>query len=472
MPHSVKILVVEDDPIAQMLLKRMIEGFGYGAPDQAMRDQDAIELALANDYDAILMDIRLGSNQLDGPAIVKRIQQKKDVPIVYVSASKDSEYYGKAMDTKPFAFIDKPVSAQELKATLERLLTQQLAHEKFRSLESGDMLDLIYDTAKIGMCVTDEEGRFVKVNKAYVETYGYAEEELVGHSFVKVLPEAIREKAQRMHYNFVHGLSNESSGEWQVVAKNGQVKDIYVTAGRMVAKDGRAFKVTTVEDISERKKLINDLERSLSEKETLMKEIHHRVKNNMNMISGLLYLQADTMNSNDDAKDALMQSINRIKTLALVHEHLYKSENLANVSIKNYLESLVNDIVATFSMQHMVVDFNVRIEDFGVDLDTCITNGLILNELAANAIKHGCQGEACELSVSLIRNGDHATLTVKDKGPGFPADFSLDKASTLGMQLVFNMVRKLQGALEMDSSDGATVSITFPLPPGASPVAM
>jgi PAS domain S-box-containing protein len=363
--------------------------------------------------------------------------------------------------------VDKPISAAELRDKLALLFDKDKAKEAFQRLDSAEILNLIYDTAKIGMCVTDEQGHFVKVNRAYVETYGYDEDELVGQPFTKVLPEDMREYAARVHDDFVHGRSNESSGEWKVKTKSGAVKDVYVTAGRFVTQDGKAFKVTTVEDITDRKRLVDQLQKSLSEKEVLMREIHHRVKNNMNMVSGLLYLQAEALKSAEDAREALFQSINRIKTLALVHEHLYKTEDYSRVSIKEYLESLVADLAGTFESNGngdgLELTWDVEVENLTMDLDLCITNGLILNELVANAIKHGSEQDTLHISVRLVREGEDVVLTVADNGPGFPDDFSLEDADSLGMQLIYNLMRKLGGSIQIDSTHGAMVSIRYPL---------
>ncbi|MCH7571018.1 MAG: GAF domain-containing protein [Deltaproteobacteria bacterium] len=201
---------------------------------------------------------------------------------------------------------------------------------------------------------------------------------------------------------------------------------------------------------------------SLNEKEVLLKEVHHRVKNNLQVISSLLNLQA--RNIDDElARDILRESRNRVRAMALIHEQLYQSEDLARIPFGVYIRKLTNDLYRTYQVDSDHVTVNITAGDLLVGIDTAIPCGLIINELVSNSLKHafpaGAPGEIV-ICLEVDKEGNFV-LTVSDNGVGIPDGLDLRNAESLGMQLVSSLVDQLGASLEIDGSRGTRFTIKF-----------
>jgi two-component sensor histidine kinase len=208
-------------------------------------------------------------------------------------------------------------------------------------------------------------------------------------------------------------------------------------------------------DITERKQASDVIARSLEEKEILLKEIHHRVKNNMQVISSLLFLQMEHV-SNPADRALFAESQKRIQAMALVHEELYGSKDLSSVGMREYVPRLVDRVLAGADIP---VSTEFELDEVRLPVTRSIPCGLALNELVMNAVKHGFRpvpGRAVEgrLRVALRRVGEEAVLEVEDNGPGLPPDFSVEASPTLGMTLVASLVRQLGGELTAKNAPG------------------
>lgn len=215
----------------------------------------------------------------------------------------------------------------------------------------------------------------------------------------------------------------------------------------------------------ERKKSEEELKASLLEKEVLLKEIHHRVKNNLQIVSSLLNLQAHNI---DDpiAKEKYQESIGRIKSMAIIHELLYRSKNLSHIHIREYIQELMEYISETYSVDQRIkmhLDFKVTSE--WMELDTAIPCGIILNELLSNAFKHafpkGKKGKIEIVFKNIEYNSYQYCLTIKDNGKGIPLKLNSKNPETLGLQLIQSLVEQLNGEMFLDSSKGTEFRILF-----------
>lgn len=225
--------------------------------------------------------------------------------------------------------------------------------------------------------------------------------------------------------------------------------------------------VVTFLDITERKaaeRLISD---SLAEKEVLLKEIHHRVKNNLQIVSSLLNLQSAQI-EDEEVQSLFTESRNRVSAMALIHEKLYRSENLAQVDFADYIQSLVDTLSESFGAPALPVKINVVAEDVSLDIDTAIPCALIVNELVSNGLKHAfCHDNPNingppEIRVEIARGrGNGLTLTVSDNGSGFPEQIDFMNTETLGLQIVQTLTEQLDATLELDNQGGAAFTLRF-----------
>lgn len=342
--------------------------------------------------------------------------------------------------------------------------TSSNSNQSFGPEESQLLLDLIYDSADIGMCLTDKNRRFVRVNKVYCKMYGYTEEELLGSDFTMVLPEEARGAASKLHDDYIEGKTDETAGDWQVRRKDGSIMDVHVTAGRMKRANGEIFKVTTVTDVTAQKERTRALEEALASKEAFVKEVHHRVKNNLSIVSGLLQIQSEKVEHLRGVQPLFSESINRIRTLANIHERLYRKEGVPVIQINDYLNELLQMLLEERSEDAPPCELKVELVPLELNIEQSICCGLIVNEAVSNSLKHGVgtgRGDKLEVSLRQQENSARYVLEILDNGPGFPETMDVANSNTLGLQLIRNLSRQLPGDLAMNSNSGAMVRIEF-----------
>ena len=215
--------------------------------------------------------------------------------------------------------------------------------------------------------------------------------------------------------------------------------------------------------IKESKKLENSLKGSLKQKELLLSEIHHRVKNNLQVIISLLSLQADLI-TDPHCLEVFKESQNRIQSMALVHQYLYQSKNFSEIATKSYLKGLAAGLMAAYPVQRKKIQLVVNSDDINLGIDTAITCGLIVNELVSNAIKYAFPNEAggkITIDFHKIDELGNLSLSVKDNGVGLPEAITLKNPSTLGLRLIEMLIGQLLGKYELKNENGTELTIKF-----------
>lgn len=201
--------------------------------------------------------------------------------------------------------------------------------------------------------------------------------------------------------------------------------------------------------------------KSLQEKEILLKEVHHRVKNNMQIISSLLNLQSGYL-KDKHASDALMECQGRIMSMALIHEDLYRSENLTEIKFRQYADFLVKNMFHTYHISSQRFKVNIEADDIFLNIDTAIPCGLIINELVTNSLKHAFPAdEPGELTIKIEQDEDEYYLTIADNGIGLPPEVDINNTATLGLLLVNSLVGQLEGELDVNRDQGTIFTISF-----------
>ncbi len=202
---------------------------------------------------------------------------------------------------------------------------------------------------------------------------------------------------------------------------------------------------------------------SLKEKNQLLREIHHRVKNNMQVISSLLRLQTD-VESDQRFKYLLEESQNRIKAIALIHEMLYSTTSFKYANFKEYVRMLVQSIAYSYSRRNVEIIFDIKIDDsVCFDIDTMIPLGLIVNEVVSNSMKYAfVEKNKGIISIVLSNKTLHSyMLEISDNGSGLPKDFTLEKSNTLGIQLIFMLAEQIGGKIELENKNGTAYRLNF-----------
>ena len=204
------------------------------------------------------------------------------------------------------------------------------------------------------------------------------------------------------------------------------------------------------------------IEEALVEKETLLKEIHHRVKNNLQLISGILELQAVKFDD-ENVKVIMEEGQSRVRSMALIHQQLYQSDDLGKIDFEEYLIKLVNDIVVAFNNKDLKLETEINVNHLSFDVNVAVPLGLIINELVTNALKHGFDGKSeGKISIKIEADaGDDYTLTVSDNGNGLPENFNPDNTNSLGLRLVKGLSRQLGGSYNFTNGTGTHFIIQF-----------
>jgi PAS domain S-box-containing protein len=307
-----------------------------------------------------------------------------------------------------------------------------------------------------------EEGRFVYLNPAAVRLYGAGSaEELYGKSAYDIVHPDDREAIRNRTYFITTTGVSAPLKEIRIVRPDGSVVNVEASAGISYYRGKKVIQVIQ-RDITERKRAEERIKASLKEKEVLLQEIHHRVKNNLQIVSSLLYLQA-ARTKHPGAVSALTESRNRVRSMALIHERLYQSPNLASVDMGEYTRNLVSDLQHSHRTADSAVRLTLNIGDIPLCINEAIPCGLIINELVSNALKHAFpEGRTGEVTIQLTRGDDDTfILLVSDNGVGFPEYVDFRNSPSLGLTLINSLVEQLGGTIQLDRRDGTAFTITF-----------
>ncbi len=361
---------------------------------------------------------------------------------------------------KTYDLIDTPVYGAEGRVSkLEVFFDITARKEAEKGLRRFELLAA--HSRDIILFMRRDDGQILEANSAAVNAYGYSREELLAMTIHKL--RAIDEPgltAEQMAEADEHGILFET-----VHRRNDGSELPVEVSSRGATIHGARTLISVIRDITERKRSEMELHKSLEEKVALLKEVHHRVKNNLQIVVSLLGLQS-YCTGNPEALEILKDTRNRVRTMALLHETLYRSGNLAHISFAAFIDDLCRQIVASFGRSSQRIRVETRVEAIGLPLDQAVPCGLIVNELVSNALKHAFPGDRSgSVMVRLERiGGEMLLLRVSDDGAGIPPHINPENASTLGLQLVSDLANQLCGSVTLDKpfEGGAIFSVVFP----------
>ena len=253
--------------------------------------------------------------------------------------------------------------------------------------------------------------------------------------------------------------------EYRTVSPTGGVKILHARGVLVLADDGTPLRIVgTAQDITERKETEEQIRASLREKEALLKEVHHRVKNNLQIVSSLLNLQSESI-QNAEARALFRESQDRLRSIALIHETLYRNEALAGLDFDEYIQNLTTHLARSYGAAEAGIQLRASVESVRLGLDVAIPCGLIVTELVTNAFKYAfSKGSRGIVEIDVRRGGKGGVvLEVRDNGVGLPADFEIEKTDSLGLKLVAMLTRQLHGEMEfrrLDSGSAFTIRLS------------
>lgn len=320
----------------------------------------------------------------------------------------------------------------------------------------------IFENTGTATIIIEEDTTISLVNAEFEKLYEYSKEEIEGKkSWKEFVAPDYKDKIEKYHnLRRIDPNLAPRNYELKFIDKYGNIKDIFTTVAII---PGTKKSLISLLDITDNKIAENKIKESLMEKEVLLREIHHRVKNNLQIISSLLNLQTRCVEG-EESISVLKESQNRVKTMAMVHEKLYQSEDLKDINFKEYIESLVSDLFYSYGVKKGTIDLKIDMDNLEIDIDTAIPCGLIVNELVTNSLKYAfpCPNDENIVKVGLQKlQKDNFKLVVSDNGVGLPEDLDIENVETLGLKMVTILVNQLKGTLEMDKTTGTEFRITF-----------
>ena len=463
--EPIHILLVEDDPAHSEAVRRALKAAGMNV---VVREAGTLrayrELAAAHQPDIAILDLSLPDGR--APEVLISPPEAGPFPIVVMSSQGDEQKAVEAMKAGALDYIVKsPEAFAGMPRTVERVLHEWgMLHERKRAAEalreSEEKYRTLFDNAGEAIFVV-QDGKLVFSNPMSTRMVGYPSEELRNRPFTEFLHPDDRNMVVERHLKRLRGEELPAVYSFRILSRDGNTLWVDIRAV-LINWEGQAATLNFVSDITERKRGEEAVQVSLREKETLLREIHHRVKNNMQVISSLFNLQAGHI-KDEAARTMLKEGQLRVRSMALIHEKLYQARDLSKIEFASYLQSLSANLFQFFRVDPGRVRVETDLEQVHLDINTAVPCGLLVNELISNALKHAFPGgRKGTVRVRLRREKDGSMkLRVADDGVGFPEALDFRRSESFGLQIVDLLVGQLEATIELDRKNGTAFTIAF-----------
>jgi len=353
-----------------------------------------------------------------------------------------------------------PLNRNKILSIVRDVTNQRKAEQEL--VESEERYRKLFD-ASPDPIVVHSKGKLISGNKAAADFIGIDDAAaLFGKPIIDfVAPECLEIVKERVQQLYTVGTPVELVEE-KYITLDGTIKDVEVSAIPIIFRNEKAVLVA-FRDITGRKRNEERIRNSLNEKEVMLQEIHHRVKNNMQVISSLLNLQARYIRDDKDL-ELFRDSINRVKSMALIHEKLYKSEDLARIDFSDYIHKLTRNLFIFFKIDINRVKYEIELEEILLDINKAIPCGLIINELLSNSLKYAFPGNKkglIQIKIDHLEKENKYKVLYEDNGIGLPVEIDIRNTETLGIQLIITLVKQLHGKIELDKKNRSKYLIEF-----------
>lgn len=453
---SRRVLLVEDDSATAELIRRKLERSGF-IVDIAAGVQGGLRALQADgysEYAVLLLDYTLPDGEPWEVADAAKCGVP-EIPVVFVTGASDEAI---AIEGIRRGFADYVKKADgywdELPAVLERV--SRLNCIKRRLDETSALMRAIVEQSSDLVAVCDGDGALVYVSPACNALLGRDPTELLGHLWTDIVAPEERDSLRA-----ILAQADENSGHATTLRcyrKDGSLAWMDARVASLAGKSSAApMIVLTLHDVTAQRVHEEQIQASLREKEVLLKEIHHRVKNNLQVVQSLLRMRARLL-PEGKTRAAIESTFQRVHAMALVHEQLYEREDLGTLALKEYLRDLFDGVAAASLAQPGQIQLMLEAEDIKLGLDSAVPFGLLANELLSNCFKHGFpDGRRGTIGISVHRIEGLVRMMVKDDGIGLPEHFDAGSISSMGLKLAGSLAKQLGGVLRFSSEDGCRI---------------
>lgn len=450
-----KILVVEDEIIVAVNLGQKLKKLGYELVGITSSGEEAIQKAEENHPDLVLMDINIEGN-LDGIETAEVLRNRFHTPVIYLTAYADENTLDRAKKTQPLGYIVKPFESDQLRSSIEVALYKNEIEQ--RSKQTEEKLKGALDQLGAGIVTTDENGSLLFMNPAAEKLIGCKYEDYLGKPIQDIL--FFKNRTGDAVGNVVEEVLKsrlpKENGNLLLVSKNGNSQEVQLQSSPIL---GTEEKLTGTFNILRTK----EQHTTAGEKDTYLKEIHHRIKNNLTIISSIFSLRSGQ--ANGESNDVLRESQNRLRAVALLHEILYESKDLSSISFELYVKKLTDALFEIYHVDRDKVRLELNIREGKVKAEIGMNLALIINELITNSLKHGLADSLSGLiRIHFTRENEMLTLEVSDSGSGLPEESIRNRnPSSLGLSLVESLAKQIGGKVDLLNREGACVKLHFPV---------
>jgi len=462
---KIRVLCMEDDRATASLIKKRLERKGFSV-DCAYDGEQSLEMEKNNPYDVITVDYKMPVH--DGLDVVKILNERNASPPIIMVTGKGSEsiaveamkigvgdYVVKDVDE---GYLDLLPAVIEKAIAVKKMEMEKIETERAFAIEREQLLS-IFDSINDVVYVSDVETYKVLYANRHLK-------ELVGHDPVgNLCYKEFQQKDKPCEFCTNKIINKKPYKPYYWEFHNDLFDRNYFITDQMIKwPDGRDVRLEIAIDVTEISKTKDQLYKALKEKDALLREVHHRVKNNFAIISSLINLQINKLDD-DKIKEVLIESRQRIKSMAAVHENLYLSNKISDISLKEYLRKLTADLFRIYSSSVNKISLYQDVEDIRLDLDHMIPCGLIVNELVTNSLKYAFPddfGQIGIIKISVSNKDGLVTISVSDNGIGLPKNFDFDDLSSLGLKLVKILSEEqLGGNFTISNTKGAKFTVRF-----------
>ncbi|MDO8334212.1 MAG: PAS domain S-box protein [Nitrosomonas sp.] len=332
--------------------------------------------------------------------------------------------------------------------------------------QAEEMIHLAVEASPNGMVMTNHEGKIMMVNSTTEILFGYQRKELIGQPIEMLMPQSLRAHHPSLRTDYLRQPNARAMGhgrDLHALHKSGKEFPVEIGLNPIQTPEG-VMVLASIIDITERKQHEAQLKAALKEKDLLLSEIHHRVKNNLQIIDSLLGMQSDRLLENA-AISILRDSQNRVKSMALIHQILYESLDFSRVNFSSFIQSLVDNLSVSYALQPARITITIDADEVLFPIDISIPLGLILNELCTNAMKYAFPDNSFgHINISLKhQNPDSVSVQVTDDGIGIPETFDIENAPSLGLQLVQLLSEQISAKLTIQRNNPTSFTLIVPL---------
>ena len=332
---------------------------------------------------------------------------------------------------------------------------------KLKEKQGFNLYQSLFHQSHTGIHLSDKNDKIIDANEAFCKMMGYSRKELLNMSVSDLQAPEVRGIPGEVIINEHQNFGNKSF-EAVNISRSGRLIPVNIQISAISTPEGELY-FSLIQDITIQKEFEKSLQDTLKEKEVLLRELYHRTKNNMQVVSALLNLQS-SYTDNEEVHRTYNDLSNRIQAMALVHQKLYQSKDLSSINISEYIESLIEHLHQSYSQSADRIKIDLDIEDVSFTLETAIPCGLILNEVITNALKYAFpDNKEGIISVKLVsEKDDMARITIKDNGIGMEPDIDTREPKTLGLQLIQTITEyQLQGEMSYRINNGTEWTLEF-----------